>query len=173
MTTDWLAGRLERVKVIDASWHLPAAGRNARAEFEAAHIPGAVFFDLDAIADTSSDLPHMLPSPEAFGEAIGRLGVGDADCVVVYDSVGLFSAARVWWTFRAMGHDAVRVLEGGLPRWRAEGRPLESGARSAPTARFRAALRPELVRSLDQVRAGLATERLVDARPGPRFRGEA
>lgn len=172
VATDWLARRGPLVKIVDASWHLPTAGRDARSEFESAHIPGAVFFDIDAVADVSSGLPHMLPSAGQFGEAVGALGIGNSDCVAIYDSTGLFSAARVWWMFRAMGHDDVRVLDGGLPRWREEGRSIESGLAQPKPAHFSGALQLELVRSLDQVLKGIGAEPLVDARPAPRFRGE-
>lgn len=179
ITTSELADRLEepQVRVVDASWHLPSAGRDARAEHEAARIPGAVFFDIDTVADLATGLPHMLPSPEAFGRAVGGLGVGGRDLVVVYDGAGLFSAPRVWWMFRAMGHDDVHVLEGGLPRWRAEGRAIETGPPVAPRAwaDFQARLRPELVRGLEQVRRAAVDggEQLVDTRSRPRFLGEA
>jgi thiosulfate/3-mercaptopyruvate sulfurtransferase len=176
VSTGWLHERLGdgRLKVVDGSWWMPAEGRDARAEFEQAHLPGAVFFDIDAVADRSSDLPHMLPSAEAFGPAAGALGISDGDSVVVYDASGVRSAARVWWTFRTMGHQEVRVLDGGLVKWLAEGRPVEHGEASPRPARFHARLHPELVRSLEQVREALeAGEQVVDARPAPRFRGEA
>jgi len=175
VTPAWLAERLgdPALRVVDGSWYLPAAGRDPRVEYEQAHIPGAVFFDLDAISDRSTDLPHMLPPPDAFADAVGALGVGSDHGVVVYDTAGLFSAARVWWTFRAMGHDDVRVLEGGLPRWRAEGRPLESGPASPAPARFQPSLRGELIRDLEQMRQALGQAQVLDARPAPRFRGEA
>jgi thiosulfate/3-mercaptopyruvate sulfurtransferase len=170
-----LAGALGRVKVVDGSWHLPSSGRVASAEFESARIPGAVFFDIDAVADRSSGLPHMLPTPDAFDAAAGALGIGTDDPVVVYDSIGLFSAPRVWWMFRAMGHGHVRVLEGGLPRWRREGRPLEAGPARVAPASHRSRPRPELVRSFEDVQTMLdhPDAQLVDARPAPRFRGEA
>jgi thiosulfate/3-mercaptopyruvate sulfurtransferase len=172
-----LAGALSRpgLRIIDASWHLPSVGRDARAEHAAAHIPGAVFFDIDAVVDAATRLPHMLPPAEIFGDAVGALGIGNGDSVVVYDTLGLFSAPRAWWTFRAMGHQDVRVLDGGLPRWCAEAQPLESGTPAPAPARFTAQLQPELVRDLEQVRGALETgeAQLVDARPAPRFKGEA
>jgi len=175
VTTEWLAGHLgdEDVRVVDGSWHLPSAGRDARAEFLERHIPGAVFFDIDAIADGETALPHMLPSPEKFARAVGALGIGDGDRVVVYDAGGVRSAARVWWTFRAFGHDDVAVLDGGLARWRAEGRPLVSGTPSPISRRFSARPRPSLVRDLDAVRANLASRaaQVVDARSPGRFAG--
>jgi thiosulfate/3-mercaptopyruvate sulfurtransferase len=175
VSTDWLASRLDSpaVRVLDASWFMPSAGREARAEFEQAHIPGAGFFDIEAVSDPSTDLPHMLPSPEAFEAAAGALGVDAHSCVVVYDTQGLFSAPRAWWSFRVMGHGDVRVLDGGLPKWRAEGWPLDQGPAAARQAVFSAAFRPELVRNLDQVSRALKGGQVVDARPAPRFRGEA
>ena len=176
VSTAWLAERAgdESVVVLDASWHMPVAGRDAAGEFAKAHIPGAVFFDIDQVSDRDSPLPHMLPSPSEFAVAARRLGVTNASTVVAYDSVGLFSAARAWWTFRAMGHDAVFVLDGGLPRWIAEGRPLETGWRNPEHGDFKAHLRPELVRDLDQVTTALRdpSVQVLDARPAPRFKGE-
>ncbi|HEY1073566.1 3-mercaptopyruvate sulfurtransferase [Brevundimonas sp.] len=175
ISTSALAARLGApdLRIIDASWWLD--GRDARADFEAERLPGAVFFDLEAISDQGSPYPHMLPTPEAFAEAMGALGVSDSDDIVVYDAQGLFSAARVWWTLRIMGATRVRVLDGGLPKWRAEGRPLEHGgiaARDAST--FRPAFAATNVVDLDQVRQALGGKaQVVDARGAPRFRGEA
>ena len=175
VTTDWLAANLGRrtVRVVDGSWHMPHLKRDARAEFEAAHVPGAVFFDIDAIADTSSPLPHMLPAARTFAERVGVLGIGARDLVVAYDTRGVVSAARVWWTFRAFGHDRVAVLDGGLPKWRAEGRPVESGAPAPKPRRFTARLRRGLVRDLAQMRANLRSrrEQVLDARSAGRFAG--
>jgi len=181
VSTAWLAERLSdpSVRILDASMHLAIAGtpkRDAKAEFVEAHIPGAVFFDIDAVADRSSALPHMLPSPDAFSAAVGALGIGSADTVVVYDSLGLYSAARVWWTFRVFGHGQVFVLDGGLPAWRAEGRPVETGPAPTPEPRpFRAAYDPSLVRDLNDVRANIdvGAEQLLDARSAGRFAGTA
>lgn len=177
ITTQWLAEHLGSpdLAVIDASWHLPTSGRSASAEFLAGHIPGAVFFDIDGISDTSSSLPHMLPDPAAFSKAMSDLGFGDAMRFVVYDSIGLFSAARVWWTLRAFGAQDVKILEGGLPRWIAEGRPLESGEAARKPERFTARHDPNAVASLSDVRAALANgaAQVVDARSAERFRGEA
>src|SRR5215470_17254455 len=130
VSTEWLARHLDApdLRVVDASWYLPAQGKNGREEFEACHIPGAVFFDIDEIADTESDLPHMLPSPEKFAARVRKLGLGDGNRIVVYDQLGLMSAARVWWMFRVFGHKDVAVLDGGLPKWIAEGRPTEDRA---------------------------------------------
>jgi thiosulfate/3-mercaptopyruvate sulfurtransferase len=175
VSTDWLARHLDDAKivVIDGSWHL--AGRNAGDEYAAAHIPGAVFFDIDAIADTSNPLPHMLPTPKAFAAAVGALGIDERQRIVVYDSVGLSSAPRVWWTFKVMGARDVVILDGGLPRWRSEGRPLDAAPVARPPRRFIAHFDPAAVRDLAGVRDDLAAHafQLVDARPAPRFRGEA
>ena len=174
--TDWLAARLDdaNIVVLDASWHMPAANRDAAAEYAEGHIPGAAFFDIDRISDHTSALPHLLPSPGEFAVAARRLGVSATSTVVVYDSVGLFSAPRVWWTFRAMGHDQVFVLDGGLPRWIAEGRPVEAGWRDPPHGDFKAKPRRELVRDLGGVTAALADPawQVLDARPAGRFSGE-
>ena len=161
--------------VLDASWYLPTSGRDARAEYLAGHLPGAQFFDLDAASDHETSLPHMLPPAPAFESVARGLGVSRSTAVVVYDGSGTnLSAARAWWMFRTFGHERVAVLDGGLGRWRSEGRTLEAGE---PPARARGSLRavllPGRVRSLDEVRQGLAVGamQLVDARPHGRFRG--
>jgi len=163
------------VKVVDGTYVMPASGRNARAEYQAGHLPGAVFFDIDAIAAPESTLPHMLPTPPAFAAAVGALGLGDQEQVVVYDSHGLMSAARVWWMLRVFGHDRVAVLDGGLPKWRQEGHPLSDAPVTPVPAVFTPRFRPELVRSRDQLRANLehGAEQVVDARPAARFEGSA
>jgi len=177
VSTDWLAEHLgdPNIAIVDGSFYLPALKRDATAEYLAAHIPGAVQFDIDAIADHSTNLPHMLPSADVFTEAVGKLGIGDGMTVVVYDSAGLAGAPRVWWTFRAFGAENVLVLDGGLPKWKAEGRPTESGpvARTAKT--FRAQLNSAMVANVETVKAALADKsaQIVDARPADRFRGEA
>ena len=129
VTTQWLHDHLDApdIVVVDGSYYLPAMKRNAREEYLAGHIPGALFFDIDAISDHTSDLPHMLPSPEAFSSAMRSMGIGDGLSIVVYDGAGLFSAPRVWWTFRTFGVRDVYILDGGLPKWKAEGRPLDFG----------------------------------------------
>src|SRR5918997_5978802 len=129
VSTEWLAARLGQpdVVVVDGSYYLPTQKRDAHAEYKAAHIPGAVFFDIEKIADDSTDLPHMLPGPAMFSKEVGALGIGKDDTIVVYDGVGLFSAARVWWTFRIFGAEKVFILDGGFPRWKAEGRATEAG----------------------------------------------
>jgi thiosulfate/3-mercaptopyruvate sulfurtransferase len=175
VTTEWLAANLGRrnVRVVDGSWHMPQLKRDARAEFAQSHIPGAVFFDIDAIADTRTSLPHMLPRPSEFARSVGNLGIGDGDRVIVYDARGVVSAARVWWTFRAFGHDATAVLDGGFPRWRAEGRPVDSGARAPRPRRFTPRLRRRLVRDLASIRGNLTArrEQVLDARSHGRFAG--
>jgi thiosulfate/3-mercaptopyruvate sulfurtransferase len=175
VTTDWLAGRLghPRLRVVDGSMYLPTSGRDAAAEYAAAHLPGAVFFDLDASSDRRSSLPHMLPSATDFAERMSALGLDDADDVVVYDGSGAnLSAARVWWMFRVFGHDRVAVLDGGIGKWRPEGRPVESGAPTRPRGSFTARRRPvDAVRDLDQVRqaAGAGRAQIVDMRSAGRF----
>jgi thiosulfate/3-mercaptopyruvate sulfurtransferase len=173
-TTD-LAARLgdPALRVLDASWHLD--GRDGRPDFEAARLPGAVFFDLEASSDQESHLPHMLPSPAVFAARMGKLGVADGDSIVVYDTVGIRSSARVWWMFRAMGARDVRVLDGGLPKWRTEGHALESGPAQQPLHRtFSPTARPQGVADLDAVRAALAAgDQVLDARAADRFDGRA
>jgi thiosulfate/3-mercaptopyruvate sulfurtransferase len=160
---------------VDGSWYLPTSGRDARSEYLAGHLPGAVLFQLDAISDRASSLPHMLPTARQFAEQVGALGIGDADDVVVYDGSGAnLSAARVWWMFRAFGHERVAVLDGGLPKWRAEGRPLEQGMVSLPAARFTArAVPPDSVHDLASMRRVLASgqAQIVDMRSAGRFAG--
>ena len=143
-TTEWLAERLgrARLRVLDASWYLPASGRDRPREYPAGHIPGALFFDLDAVSDPASSLPHMLPTPDAFARAMTELGLDDLDDLVVYDGTGAnMSAARAWWMFRAFGHGAVAVLDGGMDKWRREGRPLEAGATWLPAGTVHRAAR--------------------------------
>lgn len=175
ISTEALASRLGApdLRLIDASWWLD--GRDARADFERERLPGAVFFDLDAVSDRDSPYPHMLPSPEAFARAMGALGVSEADDIVVYDAQGLFSAARAWWMLRVMGAERVRVLDGGLPKWKAEERALEAGPRhDSATARFQPRFDAAAVTDFDQVCVALSEGRqVVDARGAPRFRGEA
>ena len=172
----WLAERLgdPNVRVVDGSWWMPAESRDPHAEYLAAHIPGAVFFDIDAIADRTVDLPHMLPTPEAFAEVAGRLGLSRDTTVVAYDSFGVRAAARVWWTLRTMGFTDVFVLDGGLKAWRSEGRPVESGEAVPAAEAVSADFRPALVRSLDDVSGIIASKaaQIVDARGGARFRAE-
>jgi thiosulfate/3-mercaptopyruvate sulfurtransferase len=177
VSTEWLAARLNEpdLGVIDASWHLPPTGRSGAEEFRARHIPGAVFFDIDVIADTSSGLPHMLPDAAAFSAAMSRLGLSERMTMVVYDTLGLFAAARVWWTLRAFGVAEVKILEGGLPKWLKEGKPLEEGDVVRPPRAFTPRLDPKVVASLENVRSALAggAIQVVDARPADRFEGLA
>lgn len=177
VSPDWLLARRADpgLHVVDASWYLPAQGRDAAAEYESGHIPGALFFDIDHVADRNSDLPHMAPPAEAFAAAVSAMGIGPGDQVVVYDGAGIFSAARVWWLFRAMGHDSVAVLDGGLPAWRAAGGPVTDAPADPAPRGFRARPRPGLIADAGAVRAALdaGTAQVIDARPADRFRGEA
>jgi thiosulfate/3-mercaptopyruvate sulfurtransferase len=176
VSTDWLADRLgsPRLRVVDGSWYLPAMARDPRQEFRAGHIPGAVFYDLDALADQTSVLPHMLPDPELAARDIGRLGIGNDDVVIAYDGSGTnLSAPRIWWTLRVLGHDRVAVLDGGIGKWVREGKPVERGDPEPRPASFRPAFRSDLIRSLSQVEALVGTEEvtLLDARAAGRFEG--
>ncbi|CAA7406920.1 unnamed protein product [Spirodela intermedia] len=198
VSVDWLHGSLREpdLKVLDASWYLPNEQRNPLQEYQVAHIPGALFFDIDGISDKNSNLPHMLPSEEAFAAAVSALGICNKDGVVVYDGKGIFSAARVWWMFRAFGHDKVWVLDGGLPRWRAVGYDVESSAsgdailkasaaseaiekvyqgRPVGLATFQAKLQLHLVWTLEQVQKNIheQTYQHIDARSKSRFDGVA
>lgn len=173
--TEWLAERLGRpgLRVVDATWFLPTEDRDPRDEFLRRHIPGAVFFDIDAIADASTDLPHMLPDEAAFAAAVGALGIGSGDTIVVYDAQGVYSAPRVWWTFRVFDHVKVAVLNGGLPKWLAEGRPVAAGGAKPAAANFTARLRPEPVRDVAAMQGLLERneEQILDARSAGRFAG--
>jgi len=177
VSTDWLAAHLgdPDVTVIDGSFYLLTTGRDANAEYLAAHIPGAVRFDIDAVADHATALPHMLPSAEEFAAAVGALGIGDQDTIVVYDGVGLYGAPRVWWTLRTFGAAKVYILDGGLPKWRAEGRPVEAGQSKRAPRGFNARLDRAAVAAVADVQRALAsgTAQVVDARAADRFRGEA
>jgi thiosulfate/3-mercaptopyruvate sulfurtransferase len=173
-----LAARLgdPALRILDASWFLPAEGRSGHAEFEVERLPGAAFFDIDAISDAASHLPHMLPSPEAFGEAAADLGLAPEAEVVVYDSFGVRSAARAWWTLRVMGLEQVQVLDGGLRVWKAAGLPVETGAPTPPPRRSRTVrLDSSRLRDRREVAAALqsGSAQVVDARGAARFRGEA
>jgi thiosulfate/3-mercaptopyruvate sulfurtransferase len=177
VTCAWLAERPDApdIRILDATWFLPNDARNAKALYAERRIPGAIFFDIDEIADTDTDLPHMLPSPAKFSSRMKKAGVGDGARIVVYDNQGLFSAARVWWTFRVMGHEDVVVLDGGFPAWEAGGYPIETGPPQRREERhFTARFRADLVRDLaDMRRAVEGGQPILDARPAPRFRGEA
>lgn len=176
VSAEWLAAHLADpgLVVVDASWHMPDSGRSGAKEFLEAHIPGAVFFDIDALSDRASPLPHMLPDAQAFARDIGALGIGDGARIVVYDALGLFSAPRAWWTLQVFGAADVKVLDGGLPAWKAAGLPLESGAATRPAARFTARLDPTRVADISRVEAALGDGRtqVLDARQAARFRGE-
>lgn len=175
VTVKWLADHLAApdVRVLDASWHMPDTGRNARAEYEAGHIPGAMFFDIDDISDTRSPLPHMLPPVEKFVSRIRKLGVGDGHRIIIYDQAGLFSAARVWWMFRVFGHEDVAVLDGGLPAWVAAGYALEDLPPTPRDRHFTPRIRHHLVRDVTHVSEAikLRNAQILDARSHGRFKG--
>ncbi len=176
VSTEWLAAHLQDpdLRIIDASWYLPDAGRDAKAEYEAAHIPNARFVDIDDVSDARSDLPHMAPPPEKFISRMRSLGIGDGHQVVVYDGAGLFSAARIWWLFRFMGKTDVAVLDGGFPKWRAEDRPIEDVPPVVRDRHITVSRQNNLVRDVTQVARDvkLGTRQVVDARSPGRFRGE-
>ena len=176
VSTSWLEAHLHSpgTRVVDASWYLPGSGRDAAAEHAAGHIPGAVFFDLDASSDRRTSLPHMLPAADVFAARMGALGLEDTDDIIVYDGSGAnLSAARVWWTFRVFGHQRVAVLDGGWAKWRAEGRPVEQGNVAPKPGRFSARLDPTAVRDLAAMRANVIAgrEQVVDLRASGRFKG--
>ena len=174
--TAWLAANLDdpEVRAVDATFFLPTVARDAAAEFAQCHIPGAVFFDIDAIADRNTDLPHMLPDAATFSREVGCLGIGNGTHVVVYDlHGGCAAAARLWWTLRAFGHERVAVLDGGLPKWQREGRPTETGTPTPEEARFEAKTNPAMVRGADDLLANIASRafQVIDARSAGRFAG--
>ena len=177
VSTAWLAAHIKDpdLRVIDASWYLPDMGRDARAEYNAAHIPGARFFDIDEITDNRSNLPHMAPPPEKFVARVRAMGIGDGHQVVVYDGMGLFSAARVWWTFRLMGKTDIAVLDGGFPKWMVEGREVEDMPPVLRDRHMTVSRQHHLVKDVTQVAhaAKLGEAEIIDARGAPRFRGEA
>lgn len=175
VTTEWLAAHLDApdIRIVDASWYLPQMQRNAKAEYAAAHIPGAVFFDIDEICDLESPYPHMLPSPEKFSSRVRAMGLGDGNRIVVYDGAGLFSAARVWWMFRVMGHEDVVVLDGGMKKWKAEGRPVDDRTPRHSARHFTARRNTGLVRDRASMLHNIDTcaEQVLDARSAGRFNG--
>lgn len=174
--TAWVADHLDdpNVRILDGSYHLAATGRNGRAEYDAAHIPGALHFDIDAVCDPNpTPSPHMFPTAEDFGSAVGAMGISNDQRVVVYDADGLFSAPRVWWMFRAFGHENVAVMTGGFRKWQAEGRPVTADVPSFAAATFKANLDPGKLRSIAQIQANIETagELVLDARAANRFDG--
>jgi len=177
VSTDWLAAHLRDpdLRVLDASWYMPDAGRDARAEYAGAHIPGARFFDIDEIADHRSTLPHTAPPPEKFVSRMRAMGVGDGHQVVIYDGSGLFSAARAWWTFRLMGKMDVAVLDGGFPKWKAEGHEIEDMPPILRDRHITVSRQNQLIKDVTQVAhaSKLAQVEIIDARSAPRFQGEA
>src|SRR6516164_3508004 len=177
VSTEWLAAHLgdPHIRIVDASFKLPGIVPTARADYDSGHIPGSVFFDIDDIAEPGTSLPHMIPSPELFAQKIGALGIGDDDRVVVYDSNGLSSAGRAWWMLRMFGHPNVALLDGGLAKWCAEGRPLDTAVPTPQPRHFTARFDPSLVRSRRAMLENLATpsEQVVDARAAGRFDGTA
>ena len=174
VSTEWLADHLAdpSVSIVDGSWYLPAMERDAGQEFDRAHVPGAVFFDLDVVSDPDTDLPHMLPTPERFAEAVGAMGIADTDTIVVYDGPGLFSAPRVWWTFRVMGAAKVVILDGGFSKWIDDRMPVESGTGPARSKTFDARFDASKVVGFDEM-CGLVESgaTIADARPAGRFSG--
>jgi thiosulfate/3-mercaptopyruvate sulfurtransferase len=177
VSTEWLAAHLSdpHVRVLDSSYTQPGVTPTARENYERGHIPGAVFFDIDDVAEPGTSLPHMIPSPERFAQKMTERGIGNDDRIIVYDTVGLSSAGRAWWMLRLFGHDNVALLDGGLPKWKAEGRPLETAAPPIPRRRFTARFDPALVRAKTEVIANIGSRRelVVDARAAGRFDGSA
>lgn len=177
VSTEWLAAHLKDpdLRILDGSWHMPASGRDAKSEFDAAHIPGARFFDIEDISDHRSDLPHMMPPVEKFMSRLRAMGVGDGHQVVIYDAAGLFSAARVWWMFKLMGQNNVAVLDGGLPKWQSEGREIEDLPPVIRDRHMTVRVQNHLVRDVTQVSsaAKLGDHEIIDARAATRFRGDA
>lgn len=177
VSTEWLSAHLEDpdIIVLDASWYLPNQNRDAGAEYAAAHIPGALYFDIDEIADRTTDLPHMLPAATDFALAVEKMGIENESSIVVYDGAGIFSAARVWWMFRVFGHENVAVLDGGQKKWAAEGRALTVDEVVPEETTFKASLKSDWLRSADQMLQNIdtRTEQVLDARAQARFVGEA
>lgn len=175
VSTDWLADRLDDqdLRIVDASWYLPAAGRDGRAEYDAGHIPGAVFWDIDAIADPSSGLPHMMPAATDFARHMEALGIGSETMVVLYDGLGLFTAARPWWMLRAMGHEAVAILDGGLPKWKAENRPLSTDPVADRNVTFSPNPKNDFFHDINYLKNILHSKekQVIDARSASRFAG--
>jgi thiosulfate/3-mercaptopyruvate sulfurtransferase len=177
VSTEWLAEHIRdpNIRILDSSFKQPGVTPTAREDYDAGHIPGAVFFDIDDVAEPGTSLPHMIPSAERFAEKMAERGIGDADKVIVYDANGLSSAGRAWWMLRLFGHDNVALLDGGLPKWKREGRPLETAAPAIPVREFAARFHPEMVRDKAAVVANMTSkaELVVDARSAGRFDGSA
>lgn len=177
VSTEWLAAHLDDadIAIVDASWYLPTMNRDGKGEYAEGHIPNAVHFDIDAIADTASTLPHMLPSPDAFARLVGAMGISHQDHIIVYDGAGLFAAARVWWTFRVMGAQRVSILQGGAPKWRSENRAWTAAPAQHPPKSFHPHFDASAVADLAMVRSNLhdKSAQIVDARPADRFKGDA
>jgi thiosulfate/3-mercaptopyruvate sulfurtransferase len=175
VSTEWLASRLADpdIRIVDTTWFLPGAGRDGRAEYEEGHIPGAVFWDIDEIADKSSGLPHTMPTEDDFERHMERLGIGNDTDVVLYDALGLFTAARPWWMLRAMGHDHVAILDGGLPKWKAENRPLSQDEAAPRSGRFNASLNMSFFHDINDLKDNIKTKekQVLDARSAARFAG--
>lgn len=173
--TDWLADNLgdKAIRIVDATWYLPTVDRKGIQDYEEGHIPGAVFWDIDAIADPDTHLPHMMPDEATFEGHMKALGIGSDHHVVVYDNMKMMTAPRVWWTLRAFGHDRVSLLNGGLNKWRAEDRPLSTDAAAIPDVAFTAKFNAAMIRSVEQVWANVASkdEQVLDARGAGRFNG--
>jgi len=177
VSTEWLAEHLNDadLSIVDASWYLPTMNRDGKAEYKAGHIPGAVHFDIDEIADKTINLPHMVPKPDDFAASVSAMGISDSDHIVVYDGAGLFAAARVWWTFRIMGAKSVSILEGGAPKWQSEGRAWTDASTIKPAKKFTPHFAQSNVANLADVQSALTSHaaQIVDARPADRFRGQA
>lgn len=175
VTTEWLAEHFSApdIRIADASWYLPQAGRDAKAEYLSAHIPGAVFFDIDDLSDETNPLPHMLAPPAKFASRMRRLGLGDGNLIVVYDGAGIYSAARAWWMLRAMGHEDVVVLDGGLPKWKRESRAIEDMVPNHYQRHFTPRANYALVRDFEQMSHAVKSrdEQIIDARSASRFKG--
>ncbi len=175
VSTEWLSQHMSApdIRIVDASWYMPAEGREPKAEFEKCHIPNAVFFDIDEIADTDNPLPHMIPSPEKFSSRMRKLGLGDGNRIVVYDGSGIRSAARAWWMIRLFGHNDVAILDGGLPKWQAEDRPISDFPGRPGEKHFSSRVNSLMVRDKEQVRRNVETakEQVLDARSRGRFEG--
>ena len=177
VSTTWLSDHLfdPDLRILDASWYLPFMKRDPRAEYKSEHIPRARFFDIDEISDSSSDLPHMVPPDEKFTSRMRKMGVGNGNVIVVYDGEGLFSAARVWWLFKLMGHNDIAVLDGGLPKWKAENRPVQDKLPSIRNRHMMVKRQNHMIKDVTQVASAskLRNYEIIDARPSQRFRGEA